>query len=70
MKSLSLGEHWVSTHLTSPSLGRVEGEERGFGERKTARKMQRLSIHLPSPETRKLVPTLPREGGFEADIVV
>ena len=42
---------------TSPSLGRVEGEERAYGEG-----WPPATWHSPSPETGKLVSD-PREGG-------
>jgi hypothetical protein len=52
----------VSTHFSSPSLGWVEAEERGFGEGLLALKLLPQPPILPSPETRKLVSD-PPEGG-------
>ena len=52
----------VSTHLSSPSLGRVKAEERGFGEGELAGACPSELPIDPSPETRKLVSD-PPEGG-------
>ena len=51
----------ASTHLPSPSLGRVEAEQRGFGEGDTGGG-RRPKVPMDPAETRKLVSD-PPEGG-------
>ena len=52
----------VSTHLLSPSLGRVEAEERGFGEGLLAARVDANCQWTPPRKLASSFPTLPKEG--------